>query len=108
MFELEFDREMDSLLFSTLPLEKTLLGPKVIGWPLLILPKLERSPALVETGLALPATAQPSGPCSISVPRRCPRFELVRDILLCLFKASFSCKALSFAAWKIYFKELTQ
>ena len=46
MLELEAVLEMDSFFVSVFLQAKTLLGPKVIGCPLLILPKLDKSPTL--------------------------------------------------------------
>jgi hypothetical protein len=62
MFKLEVVCDNDSAR-TFLP-ANTLLGPKVIGSDLVILPKFDKSLALGRRwgGLAEPATAQPLGP----------------------------------------------
>lgn len=79
MFELEFVRDNDSRLLSRFP-ANTLLGPMTMGVVLLILPKLDRSPALGGgLGTEPPAVTQPSGPDSAL--RSPPRLDPPLDML---------------------------
>jgi hypothetical protein len=69
---------------------KTLLGLKVIGADLLILPKLDKSPGL---------GGRRGGPttCSSNWLLKLPRPELLQAMAICRWQASFSALALSFA-----------
>ena len=81
----------------SLLLLKTLIGPNCTGPAFEILPKFERSPALLVDHEGPVATAQPSAPTCSS--RSWPRRDLPRDIAVVRARASLSCCIRSLEAY---------